>query len=189
MQGHEKLGNARGDIPVSKTSTPSWVFRQSLLSRGKDSDWDIKRAAEDQSYFGQGAQGVLFTLSSVLLVNRLGSQCLVLCRRTSCKRTSQIVKLPISKACLKGRLLTEPPTRYHRDFAPQEVDGIRYTRSVERPLEDDLLGLGDLELLVTQGKAQSILQDPTKSRSQHVVTWPLRHWKVNRGVAAILERE
>ena len=71
----------------------------------------------------------------------------------------------------------------------QEVDGVGSMQSSERPSDGDLLGLGDVELLVTQRKAQSILEGPMRIRLQNVVTWPLHHWKVTRGAAAILQRE
>ena len=77
----------------------------------------------------------------------------------------------------------------HEGLEPEEVNGIRSMQSYVRPSEGDLLGLGDLELLVTQGKAQSILQDPIGIRLQDVVTWPFHHWRGSWGVAVSLQRE
>lgn len=84
---------------------------------------------------------------------------------------------------LHGKLLTRP-LNYDEGTAPQEVDGIGSMRSFERPVGDDLLGLGDLELVLTP-----ILPDLMRIHLQHLVTWPLRHWKVAPRVDMILQTE
>ena len=76
----------------------------------------------------------------------------------------------------------------HEVLETQEVDGVGSMQSSERPSDGDYLGLGDLELVVTQRKAQCILEGPLRIRLQNVVTWPLHHWNVTRGAAAILQR-
>ena len=76
----------------------------------------------------------------------------------------------------------------HEGLEPEEVNGIRSMQRYVRPSEGDLLGPGDLELLVTQGKAQSILQDPMRSL-HNGVTWPFHHWRGSWGVAISLQRE
>ena len=98
----------------------------------------------------------------------MGGQCLVLCRTTSGRGTAQIVRIPISNACLKGHLVTQPALSYHEGLAPREGS----IRSFERPFHDDLLGQGDLELVaMTYCHTRNGSVHPARSNAHSLATW------------------